>query len=100
MMRLYKGTAIQSERTLTASPLVLPHIPEEPTPAEVEAVAQQLGYGIHYYLTTPTADVRHEFQAVLGINWQGPEESSLAVVYIHDVPYLVSKVWLLENIQV
>ena len=107
MMRLYRGTVIQNEMPrLTAAPLVLPHIPEEPTAAEAEAVAHQLSYGIHYYLVMDqaarwdTAEARHEMQAVLGINWLVSEESSLVVVYIHGVPYTVAKDWLLENAQV
>jgi hypothetical protein len=110
MMRLYRGTVIQNEMPrLTAAPLVLPHIPEEPTAAEAEAVAHQLSYGIHYYLVMDqvdqmvrreAAEIRHELQAVLSINWLVSEESSLVVVYIHGVPYTVAKDWLLENAQV
>ena len=95
-MRLYSGTLItEAMPLLKATPLVLPHVPEEPTLLDAAAVLERLVFGIHYYMVEKV-DGNHLLQAVLGRDWLVDDAVSVTV-YIQGKPYDVSRDWLMAN---
>lgn len=79
-----------------------PHVPDEPTEAEVLCLLEHLAYSIAYFVTDYTRlnDKRYpggqqlEYRPIMGVCWIAPLRPDVVTVYIHDRAYLMPSAWL------
>lgn len=80
-----------------------PHVPDEPTEAEVLCLVEHLAYSIAYFVTEytrlndkryPGAVQQLEYRPVMGVCWIAPLRPDVVTVYIHDRAYLMPSAWL------
>lgn len=92
-------------QTLKAVPIE-PHIPEDPTEAEVLALLEQMGYGLAYYnlgievplsLHMPPGGEAHQLDAVMGVYWLASHDPDVCTVYIDNKPYQFAASWVQDQ---
>ena len=78
-----------------------PHVPDEPTEAEVLCLVEHLAYSIAYFVTDMRLnDERYpggqqlEYRPVMGVCWIAPLCPDVVTVYIDDKAYLMPSAWL------
>ena len=79
-----------------------PHVPDEPTEAEVLCLLEHLAYSIAYLVTNYTTlnDKRYpggqqlEYRPVMGVCWIAPLRPDVVTVYIDNKAYLLPSTWL------
>lgn len=99
------GASVAGRRGKTdAVPFVAPHVPDEPTEAEVLCLLRQMTYSVcHLALGQPLAlndshnppgAVRYDLVPVMGVCWCYLLHSETVTVYIDNQPYAMPKSWL------
>ena len=91
--------------TIQSSPIE-PHIPEDPTDAEVLALLGWLDFGTCYYQKgDPTALAQHmppggqafKLEPVMGVHWRSGRDLT-TTLYIDGKPYTFSSAWIYANL--
>lgn len=77
-----------------------PHVPDEPTEAEVLCLVEHLAYSIAYFVTDYKwlngypGGKQLEFRPVMGVCWIAPLRPDVVTVYIDSKAYLMPSAWL------
>lgn len=88
--------------TVQSSPIE-PHIPEDPSEAEVLALLEWLDFGVCYYQQgepVPLPDHMppvFKLEPVIGVYWRIGRDPNTTTLYIDGKPYTFSSTWVYEN---
>lgn len=92
--------------TVQSNPIE-PHIPEDPTEAQVLALLEWMDFGVCYYQQgapaplpdhMPPGGQAFKLEPVVGVHWRTGRDPNTTTLYIEGKPYTFSSTWIYVNL--